>query len=58
MGPFYEQVVNPFGLGIIMIRILISGLHRSNVGFNESEVFILIDLALNPASSGSGLVDS
>ncbi|HEX9791901.1 MAG TPA: trypsin-like peptidase domain-containing protein [Kiloniellales bacterium] len=48
---------NQFGLGISVTCGVISGLHRSGVGFNPMEDFVQTDAAVNPGASGGALVD-
>lgn len=49
---------NQFGLGISVTCGVVSGLHRSGVGFNPMEDFVQTDAAVNPGASGGALVDS
>jgi len=48
---------NQFGLGISVTCGVVSGLHRSGVGFNPVEDFVQTDAAVNPGASGGALVD-
>jgi S1-C subfamily serine protease len=48
---------NQFGLGISVTCGVVSGLHRSGVGFNPMEDFVQTDAAVNPGASGGALVD-
>jgi S1-C subfamily serine protease len=57
-GEHVCAVANPFGLGISMSCGVISGLNRTDIGFNVIEDFIQTDAAVNPGSSGGALVNS
>ena len=48
---------NPFGTGLSVSCGVVSGLHRSGMGFNPIEDFIQTDAAINPGMSGGALVD-
>jgi S1-C subfamily serine protease len=48
---------NQFGLGLSVTCGVVSGLHRSGVGFNPIEDFVQTDAAVNPGASGGALVD-
>ncbi len=48
---------NQFGLGLSVTCGVVSGLHRSGVGFNPVEDFVQTDAAVNPGASGGALVD-
>ncbi|MFQ5625899.1 MAG: S1C family serine protease, partial [Methyloligellaceae bacterium] len=47
---------NAFGLGISVTCGVVSGVHRSGIGFNRVEDFIQTDAAVNPGASGGALV--
>lgn len=47
---------NAFGLGLSVTCGVVSGLHRSGIGFNAVEDFVQTDAAVNPGSSGGALV--
>ncbi|HEY5598239.1 MAG TPA: trypsin-like peptidase domain-containing protein [Kiloniellales bacterium] len=48
---------NQFGLGLSVTCGVVSGLHRSGIGFNPVEDFVQTDAAVNPGASGGALVD-
>lgn len=47
---------NAFGLGLSVACGVVSGLHRSGIGFNAVEDFVQTDAAVNPGASGGALV--
>lgn len=49
---------NQFGLGLSVTCGVVSGVHRSGVGFNPVEDFVQTDAAVNPGASGGALVDA
>ena len=57
-GEHVCALANPFGLGISMSCGVISGLNRTDIGFNAIEDFVQTDAAVNPGSSGGALVNS
>ena len=48
---------NAFGLGLSLSCGIVSGLHKSGIGFNRIEDFIQTDTAVNPGTSGGALVN-
>lgn len=48
----------PFGLPLSLSCGVVSGVNRSDLGFNAVENFIQTDAAVNPGSSGGALVDA
>ena len=48
---------NPYGTGLSVSCGVVSGLHRTGMGFNAIEDFIQTDAAINPGMSGGALVD-
>lgn len=47
---------NAFGLDLSVTCGVVSGVHRSGVGFNDVEDFIQTDASVNPGASGGALV--
>lgn len=48
---------NAFGLDLSVSCGVVSGIHRTGVGFNRIEDFVQTDAAVNPGASGGALVD-
>ncbi len=57
VGDFIVAVGNPFGLEGTATAGIVSGLMRSDVGYEMFESFIQIDAAVNPGNSGGALVN-
>jgi len=56
LGDRVCAIGNAFGLGLSVACGVVSGLHRSGVGFNAIEDFVQTDAAVNPGASGGALV--
>ncbi len=56
LGDKVCAIGNAFGLGLSVTCGVVSGLHRSGVGFNRIEDFVQTDAAVNPGASGGALV--
>lgn len=56
LGEKVCAIGNAFGLGVSVTCGVVSGLHRSGVGFNRVEDFVQTDAAVNPGASGGALV--
>lgn len=56
LGEKVCAIGNAFGLGLSVSCGVVSGVHRSGVGFNRVEDFIQTDAAVNPGASGGALV--
>ena len=48
---------NAFGLDLSVSCGVVSGIHRTGVGFNRIEDFLQTDAAVNPGASGGALID-
>ena len=57
VGDQVLAIGNPFGVGQTVTSGIVSALARTEVGRNESQVFIQTDAAINPGNSGGALVD-
>ncbi|HVY41943.1 MAG TPA: trypsin-like peptidase domain-containing protein [Hyphomicrobiaceae bacterium] len=57
VGDFVVAVGSPFGLEGTATSGIVSGLMRSDVGYEIFESFIQIDAAVNPGNSGGALVN-
>ena len=57
VGDFVIAIGNPFGLEGSATAGIISGLMRSDIGYDIYESFIQIDAAVNPGNSGGALVN-
>lgn len=57
VGDFVIAVGSPFGLEGTATAGIVSGLMRSDVGYEIFESFIQIDAAVNPGNSGGALVN-
>ncbi len=57
VGDFVIAVGNPFGLEGSATAGIVSGLMRSDIGYDIYESFIQIDAAVNPGNSGGALVN-
>lgn len=56
LGEKVCAIGNAFGLGLSVTCGVVSGTHRSGVGFNRVEDFVQTDAAVNPGASGGALV--
>ena len=52
------RAAGPFGVGQTVTSGIVSALARTEVGRNESQVFIQTDAAINPGNSGGALIDA
>jgi serine protease DegQ len=57
VGDFVIAIGNPFGLEGTATSGIVSGLMRSDIGYDVYESFIQIDAAVNPGNSGGALVN-
>lgn len=57
VGDVVMAIGNPFGVGLTVTAGIVSGLDRSELGFNAFENFIQTDAAINPGNSGGALID-
>ena len=57
VGDFIIAIGNPFGLECTATAGIVSGLMRSDIGYDIYESFIQIDAAVNPGNSGGALVN-
>lgn len=57
VGDFIIAIGNPFGLECTATAGIISGLMRTDIGYDIYESFIQIDAAVNPGNSGGALVN-
>jgi S1-C subfamily serine protease len=57
VGDFIAVVGVPFPIGRTTTSGIVSGLHRSNIGFLRAEDFIQTDAAIYPGDSGGALVN-
>lgn len=57
VGDFVIAIGNPFGLEGSASAGIISGLMRSDIGYDIYESFIQVDAAVNPGNSGGALVN-
>jgi Do/DeqQ family serine protease len=57
VGDFVIAIGNPFGLQQTVTSGIVSALARTDVGLNDSSIFIQTDAAINPGNSGGALVD-
>lgn len=48
---------NNFGFGLSVTCGVVSGVHKTGMGFNRIEDFVQTDAAVNPGASGGALVD-
>jgi S1-C subfamily serine protease len=56
LGEKVCAIGNSFGLGLSVTCGVVSGVHRSGIGFNRVEDFVQTDAAVNPGASGGALV--
>lgn len=56
LGEKVCAIGNAFGLGVSVSCGVVSGVHRSGIGFNRVEDFVQTDASVNPGSSGGALV--
>jgi serine protease DegQ len=57
VGDFVLAIGNPFQIGQTVTSGIVSGLHRSKLGFGQYEDFIQTDAAIYPGNSGGALVN-
>jgi S1-C subfamily serine protease len=57
VGDFVLAIGYPANIGQSVTSGIVSGLHRSNIGFEEFENFIQTDAAIYPGNSGGALVN-
>jgi S1-C subfamily serine protease len=57
VGDFVLAIGNPFEIGQTVTSGIVSGLHRSKLGFGQYEDFIQTDAAIYPGNSGGALVN-
>jgi serine protease DegQ len=57
VGDFVLAIGNPFQIGQTVTSGIVSGLHRSKLGFEQHEDFIQTDAAIYPGNSGGALVN-
>jgi serine protease DegQ len=57
VGDFVLTIGNPFPIGQTVTSGIVSGLHRSKLGFWQNEDFIQTDAAIYPGNSGGALVN-
>jgi serine protease DegQ len=57
VGDFVLAIGNPFRIGQTVTSGIVSGLHRSKLGFGQYEDFIQTDAAIYPGNSGGALVN-
>jgi serine protease DegQ len=57
VGDFVLAIGNPFQIGQTVTSGIVSGLHRSKLGFGQREDFIQTDAAIYPGNSGGALVN-
>jgi serine protease Do len=57
VGDFVLAIGNPFQIGQTVTSGIVSGLHRSKLGFGQHEDFIQTDAAIYPGNSGGALVN-
>ena len=57
VGDFVLAIGNPFPIGQTVTSGIVSGLHRSKLGFGKREDFIQTDAAIYPGNSGGALVN-
>jgi S1-C subfamily serine protease len=57
VGDFVLAIGNPFQIGQTVTSGIVSGLHRSKLGFRRYEDFIQTDAAIYPGNSGGALVN-
>jgi serine protease DegQ len=57
VGDFVLAIGNPFQIGQTVTSGIVSGLHRSKLGFGQYEDFIQTDAAIYPGNAGGALVN-
>lgn len=57
VGDFVLAIGHPFQIGQTVTSGIVSGLHRSKLGFGQYEDFIQTDAAIYPGNSGGALVN-
>lgn len=57
LGARVCAIGNAFGLDLSVSCGVVSGVHRTGVGFNRIEDYVQTDAAVNPGASGGALVD-